>query len=282
MFSWEEKPFQSPNRARGPWEEIHTSDWWLVKPRASPQTEGQLINSGRVTLGKRSVMPTASPTAARESSMSSLFLFFFFCLQSCFHSGIWEGNANTAVLRPWWLATHPPYRISVFSVHIYAARVDLVTSKDVTHVNSSILCKHSNKKKHHHRLLQYFSSSHSSNFLRLESLWSWWKTGSNWGRKQNRYKLTPATWNRIGHSASRDTFKTSACLCACLLSETFAVAVALPALSHPRLMVLVLCNLAITVHHLSNAGLFFSPFARHNRRNLNYGDSVIVVSCCFF
>lgn len=100
--------------------------------------------------------------------------------------------------------------------------------------------------------------------------------------EENRYKLTPATWNRIGHSASRDTFKTSACLCACLLSETFAVAVALPALSHPRLMVLVLCNLAITVHHLSNAGLFFSPFARHNRRNLNYGDSVIVVSCCFF
>lgn len=123
---------------------------------------------------------------------------------------------------------------------------------------------------------------HSSNFLRLESRWRWWKTGSNWERKQNRYKLTPATQSCIGRSASRDTFETSAYLYACLPSETFAVSVALPALSHPRLMILVLCNLTVTVHHLSNARLFFSPFTCHNRRSYNYDDIVIVVSCCFY
>lgn len=46
-------------------------------------------------------------------------------------------------------------------------------------------------------------------------------------------------------------------------------------------MILVLCNLTVTVQHLSNARLFSSPFAPHNRRSHNYGDSVIVVSCCF-
>lgn len=105
------------------------------------------------------------------------------------------------------------------------------------------------------------------------------KTGSNWGRKQNRYKLTPATWNRIQHSVSRDTFETSAHLYACLLCETFAVSVSLPALSRPCLMILVLRNLTVTVYRVSNEGLFSSPYARHHREGPNLVDSVIVFFC---
>lgn len=76
---------------RGPLEEIHTSSRWLVKLHASLQMgleqiidlSGRRSNSGMFTSGKPSVMPTISPTAARESSMSSL----FFCYRVVFVPG---------------------------------------------------------------------------------------------------------------------------------------------------------------------------------------------------
>lgn len=85
MLSWEEKSFQPPKRARRPWEEFHTSGWCLGKSCASLQMgseqladlSGQRSNCGIFTSGKRSTMPTASPTAARESSMSSSLFFVF-------------------------------------------------------------------------------------------------------------------------------------------------------------------------------------------------------------
>lgn len=236
MLSWEEKPFQPPNRARGPWEEIHTSGWWLVKSCASLQMGleeladlgGRWRNSGMFTSGKHSVMPTASPTAARESSISSLFFLF----TELFPFRDLGGKRRTAALRPWRLGTHPPYRIAVVSVHIYTARVLILCHQMLLLMSILPFCVNKGIKKTPSPTA-ISVPPHLSDFLRLESRWRRWKTGSNWGRKQNRYKPTPATRNRIGHSASRDTFETSAYLYACLLSETFAVSVALPALSHP-------------------------------------------------
>lgn len=240
MFSWEEKPFQPPNRARGPWEEIHTSGWWLVKSRASLQMgleeladlSGRWSNSGMFTSGKHSVMPTASPTAARESSSSSLFFFFFvYRVVSIQGFGRETPHRSAPTMEAWYTPTLP--NRSRLCPHLHSTCIDFMPSDVVTHVNSSILRKQRNKKKKTPSPTAISVPPHSSDFLRLESRWRWWKTGSNWGRKQNRYKPTPATRNRIGHSASRDTFETSAYLYACLPSETFAVSVALPALSHP-------------------------------------------------
>lgn len=241
---------------------------------------GRRSNSG--ISGKCSVMPTTSPTAARESSMSSVFFFIvlftdLFPFRDLGGKHRHHSAPSMEACYTLTLANH-----SHLCPHLPSTCIDPVPSNHVTDVNSSILCKQKTKKKkkHHHRLL--FQLLPTNPTFSGSSRWRWWKTGSNWGRKQNRYKLTPATQSCIGRLVSRDTFETSAYLYACLPSETFAVSVALPALSHPRLMILVLCNLTVTVHHLSNARLFFSPFTCHNRRSYNYDDIVIVVSCCFY
>lgn len=160
MLSWEEKPFQPPNRARGPWEEIHTSGWWLVKSRASLQMgleeladlSGRWSNSGMFTSGKHSVMPTQLPQLP-EKVQSVLFFLLFTELFPFRDLG---GKRRTAALRPWRLGTHPPYRIAVVSVHIYTARVLILCHQMLLLMSILPFCVNKGIKKHHHRLLFQF------------------------------------------------------------------------------------------------------------------------------
>lgn len=73
------------------------------------------------------------------------------------------------------------------------------------------------------------------------------------GTRHPRHGTALGTWRAVTHLRRLCTS-----FYACLQSEIFAVSVALPAIFHARLMILVLCNLTVTVQNLSNARLFFS------------------------
>lgn len=79
----------------------------------------------------------------------------------------------------------------------------------------------------------------------LESTENWVKV------RKKRERVRTDTCDMEPHSARRAVTHPRR-----LLSETFAVSLSLPALSRPRLMILVLCNLTVTVNRLSKARLF--------------------------
>lgn len=91
--------------------------------------------------------------------------------------GFGRGNASTTVLHPWRLATHPRYPPhSRLCPHLLALVLIFAPSNNVTLV--SILPFYANKRIKTPSPTVISVLPHSSNFLRLESQWGRWKTGS--------------------------------------------------------------------------------------------------------
>lgn len=184
-------------------------------------------------------MPTASPTAARESSMSS-FLFLFVCLftelfplrdlggeMPAPQCSIHGGSLHTLAILP-----------TVVYVHIYPALVLIfVPSNNVTRVNSSILCKQKNKNTITNC---YFSSSP---LVQLSQARVSVGTMENWVNLRKKIEQVETDTSDMEPHWTLGELWHIWDSCVPLLLSPVTVPVALPALSRPRLMILMLCNL---------------------------------------